>query len=70
MEEEAAEQLTAALEMVVEEEGKGEEDSDGTPRELGALEFLTQDSERSGTTLVDARNGSNELRRLAMMWTV
>ena len=35
-----------------------------------ALEFLTQDAEPSRTTLVDASNGSNELRRLSMMWTV
>ena len=37
---------------------------------LGALEFLTQDVEPSGTTLVDARNGFNELSRLEMMWAV
>ena len=29
-----------------------------------------QEAEPSGTTLVDARNGFNELSRLAMLWTV
>ena len=33
-------------------------------------QFLTQEAEPSGTTLVDARNGFNELSRLAMLWTV
>ena len=72
MEEEAAEQLTAALEMEVEEDrdSEGEEGGDGTQRALGAPEFLTQDAELSGTTLVDDRNGFNELRHLAMLWTV
>ena len=42
----------------------------GTQRALGALEFLTQDAEPSGTTLIDTRNGFNELSRLAMLWTV
>ena len=37
---------------------------------LGALEFLTQEAESSGTTLVDARNGFNELIRLEMLWIV
>ena len=41
-----------------------------TQQALEALEFLTQDAEPSGTTLVDARNGFNELSRLAMLWTV
>ena len=40
---------------------KGEEGGGGTQRALEALEFLTQDAEPSGTTLVDARNGFNEL---------
>ena len=64
-EEEAAEGLEAALGMEVEAGGgsEGKEGGDGTPRELRALEFLTQDAEPSGTTLVDARNGFNELRR-------
>ena len=42
----------------------------GTLRSLGALEFLTQDAEPIGVTLVDARNGFNELSRLAMLCTV
>ena len=70
IEEEAAEQLEAALGMEVEETGEGEEDYDGTIRALEALEFLTQDAEPSRTTLVDACNGFNKLSRLAMMWTV
>ena len=42
----------------------------GTQRALGALEFLTQDADPSGTTLGDARNGFNDLIRLSMIWTV
>ena len=49
---------------------EGEEGGGGTQRPLEALEFLTQDAEPSGTTLVDARNGFNELSRLVMLWTV
>ena len=62
---EAEEVLEAALGMEVEEvEGReGEEEGGGTPRALEALEFLTQEAEPSGTTLVDARNGFNELSR-------
>ena len=43
MEEEAAEKLTAALEMEIEEDrgSEGEEGGEGTQRALGALEFLT-----------------------------
>ena len=37
---------------------------------LGAPEFLTQDAEPSGTTLVDSCNGFNKLIRLAMLWTL
>ena len=59
-----------ALEMEVEETGEGEKGGDGTQRALGSLEFLTQDAEPSGTTLVDAHNGFNELSRLAMLLTV
>ena len=47
---------------------RSEEESEGTLRALGAIEFLTQDAELSGTTLVDARIGFNELSRLAMLW--
>ena len=46
---------------------EGEEGGGGTQRPLEALEFLTQDAEPSGTTLFDARNGFNELSRLAML---
>ena len=72
---EASEGLEAALatqEMEVEGDGvsEGEEGGGGTQRALEALEFLTQDAEPSGTTLVDARNGFNELSRLAMLRTV
>ena len=42
----------------------------GTKRALKALESLTQEVELSGTTLIDARNGLNELSQLAMLWTV
>ena len=64
--------MDEALEMQVEEvEGsKGEEGGGGTLRALGALEFLTQESELSGITLVHARNGFNKLSRLAMLCTV
>ena len=69
---EAAEGLAEVLEMAVEEEGasEGEEEGGGTQRALEALEFLTQEEEPSGTTLVDARNGFNEMSRLAILWTV
>ena len=61
-----------ALEMQVEEdkECEGGEGGGGNQRSLGALEFLTQEAELSGTTLVDARNGFNEMSRLAMLWTL
>ena len=72
MEEEAVEGLVAALGMEAEEdrESDGEEEGGGTQRALGALEFLTQEAEPSGTMLVDARNGFNEMSRLAMLWNV
>ena len=59
-------------EMEVEGYGgsKGEEGGRGTQQALEALEFLTQDSEPSGTTLVDSRYGFNDMSRLAMLWTV
>ena len=71
-EEEAAEGLAAALDMEVEEErdSEGREEGGGTQRALEALEFLTQEVELGGTTLIDARNGFNKLSRLAMLWTV
>ena len=51
-------------------ESKGKEGFNGTQRALVALEFLTQDADPSGTMLVNARNGSNNLSRLSMLWTV
>ena len=76
-EEEATEGLKAALgmaarEMEVEKDrgSKEEDEGGGTQREMGALEFLTQDAELSGTRLVDARNRFNKLSGLAMLWTV
>ena len=71
-EEEAEEGMAWALRMEsVEDEGsEGEERDRGTPRALEALEFLTQEEDPSGTTLVDARNGFNELIPLVMLWTV
>ena len=71
-EEEAAEGLVVALEMQVDENrgSEGEEEGGGTQRALLALEFLTQEAEPRGTTLVDARNGFNKLSRLEMLWTV
>ena len=58
--------------MEVEEDrgGKGEDEDGGNQRALEALEFLTRESDPSGTSLVDARNGFNKLSRLAMLWTV
>ena len=73
----AAEVLEDALgrvsqDMEVEEDrGREVEDKDeegGTQRAMGALEFLTQEAEPRGTTLVNARNGFNKLSRLAMLW--
>ena len=48
-------------------EGEGEEGGVGTQGTLGALEFLTQNADPSGTSLVHARNGSNELSCLEML---
>ena len=70
--EEAAEGLAEALGMEVEEDvgNEGEEEGGRTQRALEFLEILTQEAEPSSTTLVHARNGFNELIRLAMLWTV
>ena len=70
--EEATEGLAAAFAMEVEGDmgSEGEDEGGGTQQELEALELLTQDAEPSGTMLVDACNGFNELSRLAMLWTV
>ena len=56
--------------MEVEEEEKGEEGGNGTLRKMGEKEFLKQEAERSGTTLVDDRNGFNNLIRLEMLKTL
>ena len=56
--------------MEVDVEGKGEKGGEGTLRAQGSIKFLTQDVEPIGTMLVDARNGLNELSRLAMLWNV
>ena len=71
-EEEAAEGLADALEMEVKEDrgSEGEDGGGGTQRALEAIEFLTQEADTSGTTLVDARNGFNKLSRLTMLWNV
>ena len=71
-EEEEEEVLAEALEMEVQVDrgSEGEEEGRGTQRALEALEFLTQEADPSGTTIVDARHGFNELSRLAMLWTV
>ena len=54
----------------MEETGKGKKGCEGNQRAMGSLEFIAQDTEPKGTTLVDARNGFNELSRLAVLWTV
>ena len=74
-EEEEAEGLAAALGIEVEEDrgSEGEDEGGGTQRALEALQFLTRKRSRaepSGTTLVYARNGFNELSRLTLWWTV
>ena len=64
-EEEVAEGLEAALGVKVdgygkdEDAGKSEEEGVGNLRALGSPEFLSQDANPSGTTLVDARIGFN-----------
>ena len=65
----AGARFTFNLYLEVEEDRgcMGEDEGGGTQRALGALEFLTQEAEPSGTTLVDARNGFSKLRRLAML---
>ena len=74
IEEEAAEGLKVTLGMEIVEVGEinceREEGGEGTQREPGDLEFLIQDADPSGTTLIDAWNGFNKLSRLAMLWTV
>ena len=57
------------LEMEVNGYGESEGDKGcvGTKGALGALEFLTQDTEPSGTSLVDAHNGFINLSCLEML---
>ena len=58
------------MEVGGEGEVKGDEGGDGTQRALGSLEFLTQESEPSGKTLVNARSMFNKLIRLEIMCNV
>ena len=58
------------MEVEEERDSEGGEEGGGTQQALEALEFFTQEAYPSGSTLVDARNGFNELSRLAMLWTV
>ena len=58
------------MEGMEDEGSEREEGGGGTLRALEALEFLTQEAEPSGAMLVDARNGFNEMSRLAMLWTI
>ena len=60
--------LETALEMEEEEEEEGE--GEGNLMSLEATWLLTQEADPSGTTLVDACNGFNELSHLVMLWTV
>ena len=64
-EKEAAEILEAVQEMEVEAvrgySVEGEEEGVEIQRVLGALEFITQDTDPSRTTLADYRNGFNKL---------
>ena len=55
------------MEVEGERGSKGEKEGGETQQALEALEFLTQESEMSRTTIIDARNGLNELSRLAML---
>ena len=54
----------------VEAKGGGEGGWVGGLMALEATELLTRDADPGVTTLVDSRNGFNELIRLAMLWTV
>ena len=64
--------LAEALEMEVEmyRGSEGEEGGRGNQQAPKAIEFLTQEADPSGTTLVDARNGFNKLSRSAMLLTM
>ena len=54
----------------MERDRKGEEGGGGTQLALESLEFLIQEAELIRTTLVDARNGFNELSCFAMLCSV
>ena len=58
------------MDVEKDEESEGEDEGGGTQRALEDLELFNQEAEPSVTTLVDSRNGFNELSRLAMLWTV
>ena len=58
------------MEVEEDRDSEVEEGGEGNQKSLRSLEFLNQDADPSGTTLIDARNGFNELSRLAMLWTV
>ena len=68
IEEGTAVNLETELEIGVEEEYKKE--GEGNLMALGGTRFLTKEAERSGTTLVNACNGFNDLSRLERLWTV
>ena len=70
MEEEEANILESALGVEVDGECMGEEEGEGILRSLGAIEFMTQDSEPSRTMLIDSCNRFNKLIPLEMLWTV
>ena len=59
--------LTQEMEVDLDRGSEGEEEGGGDQRALGALEFLTQEADPSGITLVDSCNGFNKLSRLAML---
>ena len=72
MERKATENLGAALGTKVEgssEEGWGRGWWGGV-LDLESTGLLTQEADPVGTTLVDARNGFNDLICLTMLWTV
>ena len=64
--------MAEALGAEVEEDvrSEGEEGGGGNLRVLESLDFLTQEAEPIGITLVDSHNGFNKLSRLAVLWTV
>ena len=67
LEEEASENLGIIIGVEVEGGSDEGERGEGGLKSTG---ILTQDAEPGGTTLVDARNGFNDMSRLEMLWTV